>query len=197
MDIIYGFFGLLAGWIFKDLFGTYFKKKGENLATKEDIREITDRIESVKHDYVMLQKRHGFRYEKEYEILSLLATSLIELRDSVLSLRPVVEFVDPSRSDEERKTERLTRLFVAGKNLYLVSETNRPFFPSAIYEHLLELNKLARKESFGYENNTPFEKGKFKEYWEEAQANQAEIERLANNAMNAIRSRVIKWDLEG
>ncbi|MFY4862381.1 hypothetical protein ACOTWK_05850 [Aliarcobacter butzleri] len=32
-------------------FISYFKEKGKNLATKEDIEEITNKLESIKHDY--------------------------------------------------------------------------------------------------------------------------------------------------
>ena len=62
-------------------FGKYFGKKGENLATKQDISEITQKIENVRLEYAkQLEstkadlssqlKTHGFRYEKEYEILN-------------------------------------------------------------------------------------------------------------------------------
>lgn len=41
----------LLGFIFKNYFPAYFHKKGENLATKEDIGEITHKIEQVKVQY--------------------------------------------------------------------------------------------------------------------------------------------------
>ncbi|MCH8272904.1 MAG: hypothetical protein IIB41_06575 [Candidatus Marinimicrobia bacterium] len=59
----------------------YLKKKAENLATKDDIGEITAKIEDVKHDYAArleslrstfqakLQIDH-VRYQNEYLILS-------------------------------------------------------------------------------------------------------------------------------
>ncbi len=39
------------GYIFKSYFPAYFHKKGENLATKEDIKDITQKIEQVKVQY--------------------------------------------------------------------------------------------------------------------------------------------------
>ncbi len=36
---------------FKNYLLTYFQEKGKNLATKEDIKEITDKVEFVKADY--------------------------------------------------------------------------------------------------------------------------------------------------
>lgn len=45
----------IAGWgLLKHYFPAYFSEKGKNLATKEDIAEITRRIEDVKHTYALL-----------------------------------------------------------------------------------------------------------------------------------------------
>jgi hypothetical protein len=40
--------------IIKDYLPSYMKRKGENLATKEDIAEITHKIEEVKHQYSLI-----------------------------------------------------------------------------------------------------------------------------------------------
>lgn len=40
------------GYIFKAYLPSYLRKKGENLATKEDIVEITDKIEQVRVQYI-------------------------------------------------------------------------------------------------------------------------------------------------
>jgi hypothetical protein len=66
--IIAGVIGLLLGLFLKDYLPTYFQQKGKNLATKEDIKEITDKVESVKtayarelelfkHEITVLEKR--------------------------------------------------------------------------------------------------------------------------------------------
>jgi gas vesicle protein len=54
----------LIGWFVTALvggvgayFGAYLSKKGENLATKEDVKEITTLQEEVKHDFQMLGER--------------------------------------------------------------------------------------------------------------------------------------------
>jgi hypothetical protein len=68
----------------------YVRKKGENLATREDIEEITKKIESVKDEYArgMAEVQahlsaqvhnHSFRYEKEFEVLSELSALLGDL----------------------------------------------------------------------------------------------------------------------
>jgi hypothetical protein len=40
-----------VGLFIKDYFPSYFSKKGENLATKEDIEDITKKIEGIKSSY--------------------------------------------------------------------------------------------------------------------------------------------------
>jgi hypothetical protein len=45
----------------------YFKEKGKNLATKEDIKDITDKVESVKASYNESLERHKIELQKEFE----------------------------------------------------------------------------------------------------------------------------------
>lgn len=40
----------MSGFILKDFLPSYFRKKAANLATKEDIEEITQKVESIKAD---------------------------------------------------------------------------------------------------------------------------------------------------
>ena len=42
---------LVIGFLLRDFFPSYTKEKGKNLATKEDIQAITEKIESVKVEY--------------------------------------------------------------------------------------------------------------------------------------------------
>ncbi len=50
-------------------FGVYLKEKGRNLATREDIKDITDKIEKVRSDY-----------RKENDRYQLLASGLLKKR---------------------------------------------------------------------------------------------------------------------
>lgn len=183
----------VVGLITRDFLPSYWSEKGKNLATKEDIQGITRQIESVKHEYAETQKRNGFRYEKEYTVLSILTANLVEVRDAALSLRPIAEFVDPSISDEERKEKKLRRLYEAGRQLYKSSEEARPFYSVDIYKVVGDLNSVAQSESVRYEVKSPFDAGQFKAYWEEAKENQKKIVELANQAMEVIRVRVSRW----
>lgn len=201
----FAFFGLVLGLLINSFLPKYFGKKGENIATKEDISGITNKIETVKHDYARQLEStkaelsaqlntHGFRYEKEYDVLSELTALLVEVRDASLSLRPVMDFKDASKTDDEIKKERLQRLFETGRALYLSREKKRPFYPAEIYEAILAVESTARSESIKYQYKDRLDGKSFLNYWEEAEKNQKEIASLADVAMEHIRKRVTKWE---
>lgn len=202
------FVSLIIGFLFGSFLPKYFSKKGENLATKEDISEITEKIEFVKNEYANSLESvkaelsaklntHGFRYENEYTILSELTGLLVDVRDASVSLRPVMDFKDPGKKDEDIKLERLQRLFDARKSLYYAREKKRPFYPDDIYQSILAIEKTVHSESIKYQYQDPFEKGGFMSYWKEAEDNQNEITSSAELAMEKIRSRVNKWESLG
>ncbi|MDD3038613.1 hypothetical protein [Bacteroides sp.] len=58
-------FALVTGLVQYLVF--YFKEKGKNLATKEDIAVITKEIESVKASYNESLERHKMKLQKEFE----------------------------------------------------------------------------------------------------------------------------------
>lgn len=205
-DMVWMFGSILIAFLLGSFLPKYYSKKGENLATKEDISEITDKIESVKHEYsnnlesvkAELSAKlnaHGFRYENEYNILSELTGFLVDVRDASIALRPVMDFKDPSKTDSEIKAERLQRLIDARRLLYFAREKNRPFYPDDIYQSILAIDKTVHTESVKYQRQNPFDDGMFLRYWEEAERNQSEIVASAEAAMEKIRVRVIKWDL--
>jgi len=52
-EVLIPIFAFLSGLFIKDYFPTYFRKKAENLATKEDIADITQKVEEVKTEYLI------------------------------------------------------------------------------------------------------------------------------------------------
>ena len=190
----------------KFYFPSYLRKKGENLATKEDIAEITQKVESVKHEYSAQLESikaalgsqlyiHRVRYEKEFEILSDLSEKLVELKNSALGLRPAVDTYDPDEAEEERKRKRLTRYHEASMALFKVSETRKPFFPEEIYKILKELDRAGWHEVIQYRSRSPYEgRGFDPDYWEKALENSEKISAFADQAIEAIRHRIKRWE---
>jgi hypothetical protein len=67
MDIVYfvvGVFSFVVGFLINNFLPSYFNEKGKNFATKEDIKEITDKIESVRFEY--LGKLEGVKSELSF-----------------------------------------------------------------------------------------------------------------------------------
>jgi hypothetical protein len=72
---------VILGYFIKSYFPAYFQKKGENLATKEDIGEITQKIEQVKVRYSaqledirlsvksIYDRRKSFSNRQQFEVL--------------------------------------------------------------------------------------------------------------------------------
>ncbi len=192
-------------FLFKKYLFSYSSEKGKNLATKEDIGEITNSIESVKLNHAKLLEstraelssqinNHGFRYEKEYEVLSDLSSLLVDVRDASLSLRPAMDYRDPDKSDDDIKRERLTRYYEALRALYVVREKKRPFYPEEIYLSIRAIEKESRSESIEYQYRDPEDENRYMDYWEKAEKNQEKITELAEEAMSKIRDRVTKWE---
>jgi hypothetical protein len=197
--------GLVVGLILNQFLPKYIGKKGENLATKEDIAEITDKIEGVRIDYAEKLEStranlssqintHGFRYEKEFAVLSDLTELLVDVRDSSISLRPVFDRVDPDKTEKEIKQERLQRCFDARRALYLIREKKRPFYPDEIYAQIKLIEDVAHTESIEYQYGNPNDLKRMEDYWEKSEKNKAQIEEKSEQAIKSIRERVTKWD---
>lgn len=203
--VVLMFFSFTLGLLTNSFLPKYFGRKGDNLATKEDIGEITDKIETVKHDYASQLESvkaelsaklstYGFRYEKEYEVLDELTTLLVDVRDASISMRPILDVRDAEKTKDDIKKERLKRFFDARRSLYIAREKKRPLYPEEIYQTIVAIEKIAHTESIDYQYEDPFEKGNFLSYWESAEKNQKEITGLVETAMMKIRARVTTWE---
>lgn len=176
-------------------FRSYLKKKAENLATKEDVSKITKQVESMKATIGAQLYIHQVRYQNEFNILMDLTEKLVELRDSALVLRSVVDYVDASEAEEDRKRKRLKRYQEAALAFYKLYETRKPFYPDEIYNGIKELDRVVWKEVVQYKNRLPSEgKGFDSEYWQKAEKNSEEISKLADKVIGLIRNRIRYWE---
>lgn len=173
-------------------FRSYLKKKAENLATKEDVSEITKQVESMKATIGAQLYIHQIRYQNEFNILMDLSEKLVALRDSAHSLRPVLDYVDSRETEDERKQKRLKKHYDAAVTFYKAYETKMPFYPEEIYQSIKKLDLLVRKETIEYDIGQ--DKGFDKKYWDAASANALEIAKLADEIIALIRVRVKYWE---
>jgi len=70
----------LASILFKSYFPKYLEEKGKNLATKEDVEEITRKVESVKAEIeenkLVFQRKYQLKHEACLDALSLIDAHL-------------------------------------------------------------------------------------------------------------------------
>lgn len=180
---------VVAGWFIRSYFPAYLSEKGKNLATKEDVAEITSKIEQVKAAVGTRLHIHQVRFEHEFKILGELSERLVAVRDAATGLRPEMSYDDAS--DPEVKKKRMGRYIDAARELYTFVETRQPFFPETIYHTLKQLDQATWKEFVEFKNRSPDESPK---YWDNALKNGAEIGTLAAQALLLIRDRASRWE---
>lgn len=144
IDIIYGIaiaiIGLAIIWIRKGSI-KYVEEKAKNLATKEDIGEITNTVEEVKKTHENYSHAWKEIFEKEYSILEGVWESAWKLQSTVRKLKPNTDFRDKNKSADQINRERWDDYFKA-KNEYIDSIIlTRPFIPPNIYENCIEIEK--------------------------------------------------------
>ncbi len=163
---------------------------GMNLATKKDISEITEKMESVK----IIYKGYDFRYKKEYEILYDFSALLVDLKDATLGLRPVSEHRDPTKSEDEIKSEKLINYYDKWWALYPSIERKRPFYSNDVYTMMNKIVHLAHNEAVEYRRlPRPLDSDSGHKYWKSADKNREEMEVLIEQTLEQIRSQVVCW----
>lgn len=147
----------------KRFFSGYLTEKGKNLATKEDIQGITDKIESVKHDYAKeLEKikvelnRGNFRYEAEFEIVKEICMLLETFYAAVCDL--AYEKLNEFDAFYE-KTKKIDAVF-SSKFISL-----KAFYDNSIFQKVLKINELIVELRKAYKTDYDKELGK-KDYRE-------------------------------
>jgi len=182
--------------------GAYLKHKGQNLATKEDIGEITDKIESAKAAYTqdLEQLRSALstrsqtttlRFTKEVATFELIWPKLYELKERVLSLRPIVDSsLEREETKEDRKKKRAGEYLIALKEFNEAVQHNRPFYSHIIWEALKALSDLCYSEAVDWR----FHEENGMEYWDKAMENQKEISNSVDNLAELIRQRLAEYE---
>ncbi|MEW4982179.1 MAG: hypothetical protein AB1Y26_02955 [Cycloclasticus sp.] len=85
--VLYSVIAFLIGLIVKSYLPSYLSKKGENLATKEDIEEITTKIESVKSAVEIQKDSHLDYMGDRKEALLLFYDEVTTFRYELMAVR--------------------------------------------------------------------------------------------------------------
>jgi len=182
---------------------SYLKEKGKNFATREDIKEITDKIESVKTEYAkeleglksqLNAKFHAqtVRFEKEFNSYKEIWDSIVELMEHIFEFHIAVSTSDrkPELNEASKK-----RFLQAIQDFYFAFEKSRPFFSPEVYEVIVGLRHLeAIEELIKYSYlpaPSPEQSGNIKRLLDELLIGPAdELMKKTDAIEEAIRSRV-------
>jgi hypothetical protein len=129
---------------------SYIKEKGKNLATREDIHQITRQIESAKIEYAkelegiksQLNAKfhaHTVRFEKEFDSYKEIWGNLVEMREAFVKYRFQANMTSPDTGDFKRQ---LSNKFAESITSLVISyDKNRPFFSKSVYETISQITE--------------------------------------------------------
>lgn len=130
---------------------------------------------------------HRLQFEKEFDIYFKLWGKLHDLRNAAQVLRPTVGFItNTDEYEEERKKTLLKDLATAYEEVRKIVYDYRPFYAPDIYEAADKILCTAWKEGRQFARQSP----DMEAYWENAEKNVAEIDKLCEEICGAIRKRI-------
>ena len=192
----------LVTWFVRSYFESYLRKKGENLATKEDIADITRKVEEIKSEVSVkpellkwqLGKKatiHKLAAEKEFEALKEIGATLYTIKLATMNLRPIMDRVDPNESEDERHNRRYQEWAKSHDSFMDVVEKHRLFLPKSLYRQFCDIRQVSRKEGIGFEIAVKHRRGAplGVEAYEQGQKNIEEMNTQIESALEAIRQR--------
>lgn len=145
--------------------------------------ELKAKVDVAVQRTVLVDK---LQFEHEYDIYRKAWEHLFALRQATLQLRPMLDYMDPSESKEDRMRKRIGNVKEPFAEFSRLIEINKPFYPEKVYESLVAVRSKCHEEVIAYE----YTERSHKEYWSEARKNQEAILALIEEACVAIRNRV-------
>jgi hypothetical protein len=97
-DIIKTILLIIFGLVVGQLLPSYFRKKGENIATKEDVKEITNRMEAVRSAYAKQLEYVRTELQRQSDLVSRKRSVYTRLAKS---MRVFIEASDAKQLKEE------------------------------------------------------------------------------------------------
>lgn len=134
---------------------SYFNEKGKNLATKEDVKEITSLVEAVKSDLQFsLQAKLSLRSEEHQALIDYFSKYSAWLSDIMHSSFPGIEEDSPSRLNEIRSRlnthNRDVQLATGKMDLFVENEDIRSKHVTLMIE-TFKLQHYVQQVTFDFE----------------------------------------------
>ncbi|MDN3617215.1 hypothetical protein ACFFUS_00075 [Vibrio gallaecicus] len=152
-------------------------------AFEQELKATNNKLEAGLQKSIAISQ---IQFEKEYLIYGEIWEALVSLKIATDGLRPIMDYVDPKQSEDERKQERMTQFIDPFNSFSLLLQTHKPFYSSSVYEALSNVRTKCHHESVDFDvgkKNDP-------DYYKEAVANSREISSLIDDACTAIQERL-------
>ena len=147
----------------------------ENATHDEQLKRLQAQLdattERLKTDLEKGLQVHKVKFAKEFKIYGELWSKLIEVRKGALSLRPIMDTVDPKEPENERKARRLAQFGGAIADFIDITDKNRPFYSEDVFLEMEKLWGLTHSEAIEYKHLNQYDDS----YWDKAQKNREEI----------------------
>jgi len=189
-------FGLIvAGLILRVYLPTYFAEKARNLAKKEDIEDLTRKVELVKHEFTAEVERlkagldrathvSKQQFDVEFAIYRDVWEKLVGLRQAFFALRPFVSEIVPPQVGQERLQRRIDAFNLAYADFVNAADRNQPFYSEDVYRELSAIIDICIDEKF--ESEFPDAE---KNYWQRVRDSKQKFLKAIDAAYKAIRAR--------
>jgi hypothetical protein len=193
--------GGLISWFLRPFSDSYIREKAKNLATKEDIEEITRKVEEIKGDVITgiellkwdLGKKstvHRLAAEYQFKALAEIGATLFELSQATRKLRPIIDYYDPDESAQARNQKRYNE-WVSGHNLFFQCvEKHRLFLPEALHKKFENIRMISINEASSFRAVSDEEIMQPKDY-QVAMDNIKALEESIQSAINAIQEKYL------
>lgn len=157
---------------------------------KADLADTNTKLKAALESSIHVSKA---QFDKEFVIYQQIWALLVALRAKTLSLRPVMDFVDPKETEEDRMQRRLNEFSEAFFSFRNAIEENRPFYAHSVYECLVEIFEICHAESIEYQYKEP---GWSEEYWQKSRENNQKIVATIDSCCELIRTRISSLSVE-
>lgn len=126
---------ILSASLLGSYIGSYISAKGKNLATREDIANITEKIEFVKHRFETLQLKSSALVERQLKAFDEISHELIELQIYCIRETQHSEHAVPFQELPQKST------FQRATYILEIAHRQRIYISKEVFEQLADLAK--------------------------------------------------------
>lgn len=188
----------ILGLVTRQYLPAYMTEKGTNLATKEDVGEITKIVEAVKTENAAALAQlkgaldrtlhvHKAQFDVELKSYKAIWAAVVNVRSAVLQLRPIMDFKPSEPTARKEEEQRRVAEYGRARDAFMSAVLKwQPFYADDVYSTLETARNIIEMEFFDFQD-TERNKG---EYWKEQRQNADTIVTSCKAIMRAIRDRL-------